>query len=154
MTTQTVSVTLPVPSGQAPNNQLAARLYPAALTDLAPEAVRQHLLERDWSGSWQGGIYPFHHYHSTAHEALAVLRGQAQVILGGAGGPQLTVQAGDVLLLPAGTGHCCPSHSADFGVMGAYAGGREWDLCRPDRTDLAWAERRIAGVPGWKQEPA
>ncbi|MFC6591425.1 cupin domain-containing protein [Deinococcus lacus] len=109
--------------------------------------------ERDWTGNWKGVIYNYHHYHSHAHEVLVVLSGSAQVILGGAGGPELRVEAGDVLLLPAGVGHCSPSHSPDFEVMGGYAAGREWDICRPEETDLAWAQARIAEVPDWEQEP-
>ena len=137
-----------------PNNpQHPARVYPAALTRLDAAQVREHLAERDWRGTWRGQIYPFHHYHSGAHEVLVVLSGSAEVMLGGAGGPELTVQAGDVLLLPAGVSHCSTAYSAEFEVMGAYAAGREWDICRPESTDLAWAQGQIAQVPDWQHEP-
>lgn len=137
-----------------PNNPcLAACRYPAALVGWSAAQIRAHLRDRDWTGSWRGVIYDYHHYHSHAHEVLVVLSGSAQVILGGVGGPELTVSAGDVLLLPAGMGHCSPGHSPDFEVLGAYAGGREWDICTPQDTDLAWARGRIAEVPDWAQEP-
>ncbi|MFC6617848.1 hypothetical protein [Deinococcus radiophilus] len=84
---------------------------------------------------------------------MAVLDGTARVVLGGKGGPELTVQAGDVLLLPAGVGHCCADHSANFQVMGAYAAGRVWDVCRPEETELNQAQERIAQVPDWNHEP-
>ncbi|AAF10283.1 cupin domain-containing protein [Deinococcus radiodurans] len=137
-----------------PNNpQLPARRYPSALKGQSAAQVRDHLKARDWFGSWTGQIYNFHHYHSHAHEVIVVLRGQAGVILGGAGGPELSVGEGDVLLIPAGVGHCSLHHSADFQIMGAYAAGRSWDICRPEDTDLAWARARIAEVPDWVQEP-
>ena len=137
-----------------PNNpRLPACLYPTALAGQSAAQIRAHLQERDWTGTWRGVIYDYHHYHSHAHEVLVVLSGSAQVILGGAGSSELTVGEGDVLLLPAGVGHCSPSHSPDFEVLGAYAGGREWDICTPQDNDLAWARGRIAEVPDWAQEP-
>lgn len=138
-----------------PNNPaLPARLYAAALRGQNDGQIRAHLQQRDWTGTWKGIIYNFHHYHSHAHEVLVVLQGQAQIVLGGEGGPEVTVGEGDVLLLPAGVGHCCRHHSPDFAVMGAYAAGRDWDICRPEETDLAWAQARIAQVPVWENEPA
>ncbi len=49
-----------------------------------------------WSGGWRGGVYPYHHYHSTAHEALGIVRGWAQVRLGGESGAVVDLRAGDV----------------------------------------------------------
>lgn len=137
-----------------PNNpKHPALLYSTAFDELAPDTVRTKLAERDWRGSWRGQIYGFHHYHSGAHEVLVVLSGSATVILGGAGGPELSVQVGDMLLLPAGVSHCSTEYSTDFEVMGAYAAGRKWDICRPEDTDLAWAQEQIARVPDWQHDP-
>ncbi len=142
------------PNGNVPNNpRLPVLLYRAALKAQTPAQIEAALAAKGWTGSWQGGIYPFHHYHSTAHEVLVVTRGQARVTLGGEGGPQFQLQTGDVVVLPAGTGHRNDGNSPDLLVVGAYAGGRRWDLCRPEETDMAAATRRIAGVPDWEQEP-
>ncbi|THF86803.1 cupin domain-containing protein [Deinococcus sp. KSM4-11] len=140
--------------GRVPNSALPACLYRAALRGLTPPQIEAHLAARGWSNSWRNGIYSFHHYHSTAHEVLVVARGHVTVTLGGEDGVQRTVEAGDVLVLPAGTGHRNDGSSADLLVIGAYAGGRAWDTCRPDRTDPDGARRRIAQVPLWTQEPA
>lgn len=136
-----------------PNNALPARLARAALTGLTPAQIEAHLAARGWTNTWRNGIYAFHHYHSTAHEVLVIARGQASVTLGGEGGPQVTVGEGDVLLLPAGTGHRNDGGSAGLLVIGAYAGGRDWDLCRPGETDVEEARARIARVPGWDRDP-
>lgn len=145
---------LPLPrDGPVPNNPEPVRLYRAALKGRTPAEIEAHLAERGWTNSWRGGIYSFHHYHSTAHEVLVIARGRAILTLGGEGGRQVRVGEGDVLLLPAGTGHKHDGSSPDLLVIGAYAGGRDWDLCRPEGTDVGEARARIADVPKWGREP-
>lgn len=96
-----------------------------------PAATAEMLFNNSgWQGTWRNGIFDYHHYHSTAHEVLALCRGRAEVRFGGEQGQTLTVQAGDVALLPAGTGHKRLSSSRDLLVVGAYPPGQTPDLRR------------------------
>ena len=56
---------------------------------------------------WRNGIYPYVHYHSMIHEAMGMARGRAKVRFGGENGQEIEIVAGDVVILPAGTGHQC-----------------------------------------------
>jgi uncharacterized protein YjlB len=83
-----------------------------------------------WGDAWRNGIYDFVHYHSRIHEVLGIARGRARVQFGGAKGQEIDLAAGDVAILPAGTGHKCLMASGDFLVVGAYPGDGTYDECR------------------------
>ncbi|MDQ3644157.1 MAG: cupin domain-containing protein, partial [Actinomycetota bacterium] len=68
------------------------------------DACRAQFSEHGWGGSWVDGVFGFHHFHSTSHEVLGVIRGQVTLELGGPQGREFEVSTGDVVVLPAGTG--------------------------------------------------
>jgi uncharacterized protein YjlB len=109
--------------------------------------------ENGWPPQWRSGIYPFHHYHSTAHECLGVARGSARIMLGGPQGREFAIEAGDVLVLPAGTVHRRLTDSGDFLVVGAYPPRQDWDLLKGEPGDREKALQNIPNVPLPKSDP-
>lgn len=105
-----------------------------------------------WGRSWRDTIYDFVHYHSQVHEVLGVARGSAKVEFGGVKGRTLQLKAGDVAVLPAGTGHRLIDASRNFLVVGAYPPDGTYDECT-DTRDRAEAARRIARVGRPKTDP-
>ena len=123
-----------IDDGEIPNNpDLPLLLYRQSVTlpDADPAAVFEALFTANgWPAAWRNGIFPFHHFHSTAHEALGVFSGRATACFGGGSGVEITVSAGDVVVIPAGVGHKAVEASTDLGIVGAYPAGSSPDLCR------------------------
>jgi uncharacterized protein YjlB len=69
------------------------------------------------------------------------------VVLGGAGGRRFEVGRGDVIVLPAGTGHCNAGSSAELLVVGAYPNGMRRDLRRGDPAERDEVLDNIQRVP-------
>lgn len=141
--------------GAIPNSALPVLVYKGAVDasgDVAA-AIENLFAANGWPPQWRDGIYPFHHYHSTAHEALGIARGSARVRLGGESGEDFDLVAGDVVVLPAGTGHKRLSERGDLLVVGAYPPGQDWDLLRGDPADRPQALANIARVPRPQTDP-
>lgn len=135
---------------RAPNNpdlpMMVYRAASAARDEGGATVVEALFAANGWGGLWRNGVYPFDHYHSTCHEALGVARGWAEVRFGGDGGETLRLEIGDVVVLPAGTGHRRIAASDDFLIVGAYPPDQPYDMIRGDDGEQAAARERIAEV--------
>lgn len=134
--------------GTFPNNSLLPLIiYKAALTNHRAESVSALFESNDWGNSWEDGVYDYHHYHSTAHEVLAVVRGEASMQFGGPSGQTFLTKPGDVVIIPAGVAHKCLDHDRDFTVIGAYPAGQNYDIMKGKKDERPAADERIRSVP-------
>ena len=137
--------------GETPNNPTLPFLHyrgAVALPEgLDPAAVFENLfLSYGWRMAWRDSIYDFLHFHTRTHEVLGIARGTARVRFGGKRGKTLRLKAGDVVVLPAGTGHKRLAKSKDLLVVGAYPGKGGYDEPKPGDVDHDEAVMRIAKV--------
>ena len=105
-------------------------IYPGAVKEIAPETFEDLFTRNQWPAAWRNGVHPFHHFHSNGHEALGIYSGEVTVQFGGDAGVTVTAKPGDVIVLPAGTGHKKLSSKGSLGVVGAYPQGSHPDTCR------------------------
>jgi uncharacterized protein YjlB len=137
--------------GKTPNNpRLPLLLYRRALrvhSKFDPAAVCEEVFaSHGWEKAWRNGIYDFLHFHTGTHEVLGIARGRVNVEFGGAKGRTLSLRAGDVVVLPAGTGHRRISASKNLLVVGAYPSTGRYDEPRPGEVSHDVAKRRISRV--------
>jgi uncharacterized protein YjlB len=144
--------------GAIPNNAaLPLVLYRGGI-DLAGSPHPEHVIEKTfatngWGGMWRNGIYRYAHYHSMIHEAMGIARGRATVSFGGKKGKHIEITAGDVVILPAGTGHQLVTQTHELVVIGAYPPSGKFDLCRGSKAEHTKALARIAKVPAPETDP-
>lgn len=142
--------------GLIPNSVYPLLVYRQAFTErgnAGADWLEKRFAQHNWTNSWRWGVYPFHHYHSNTHEVLGVFSGSARLQLGGEQGRELAVQAGDILVIPAGVGHKCLQHSPDFTVVGAYPNNLEPDLKKGEPGERPQADTNIAAVPVPETDP-
>lgn len=133
-----------------PNSPLPVLVYRQVL-DISSAEERADTFEsmfkqNGWPPAWRYHLYDFDHFHSTAHEALGIFRGKARARLGGPNGQELMLNAGDVLVLPAGVGHASLEADDDFCMVGAYPPGQNPEIERGDPAQLEAAQARVAAV--------
>jgi uncharacterized protein YjlB len=135
--------------GIVPNNPMPLLVYKQAIDvdNGHPEKTIEGLFGANgWGQMWRNGVYDYLHYHATVHEALGVARGHARVRFGGDRGQEIEMSAGDVAILPAGTGHQCLSASRNFCVIGAYPPGPRMHVTLPTPENHAKALKTIPAV--------
>lgn len=144
--------------GIVPNNRRFPVLcyrgaFALSKTTFDPATVIDAVFESNgWGRSWRDTVYDFVHYHSQIHEVMGVARGTAKIECGGVKGRTLSVKAGDVVVLPAGTGHRLIEASEDFLVVGAYPEAGSYDEItdtrgRPDAVKRIGKVRKPAKDP-------
>lgn len=135
--------------GSIPNSKYPLLVYRNAFSernDPGAEWLEKQFAANNWTNSWRNGVYSFHHYHSTSHEVLGIYSGKALLHLGGENGRKVNVQAGDILVIPAGVGHKNLG-SDQLGIVGAYPDGRSWDVNKGLPGERPQTDKNIAAVP-------
>lgn len=143
-------------NGNFPNNrELPVLLYKNvfSFSETDPAAtIEKAFSANNWGGSWRNGIFSYHHYHTTAHEALGVYGGWAEVQLGGPGQEPIRIEKGDLVVLPAGTAHKKLDSGDGFAVVGAYPDGQDYDMNYGDE-NLQKMQEIISKVQRPKKDP-
>jgi len=144
--------------GVVPNNpRFPLIVYRGAIalrqTAFDPATIIDSVFESNgWGQSWRDTVYDFVHYHSQIHKVMGVARGSGRIECGGVKGRILKVKAGDVVILPAGTGHRLIEASRDFLVVGAYLKDGTYDECT-DTRERPKAIKRIVKVRKPRKDP-
>jgi uncharacterized protein YjlB len=121
--------------GTFPNNGLLPLLvYEKAIqvNDMSAEQVIELFEVNGWSDAWVNGVFDYHHFHSTAHEVLGVIRGSARIQFGGPSGVAILIEKGDVVVIPAGVAHMALDVYDEFQVVGAYPSSQKYDIRKGD----------------------
>jgi uncharacterized protein YjlB len=133
-----------------PNNPDMALIHYRAVIDkstVSPEFFETIFENNTWTSSWRNGVYSFHHFHSTAHEAFGCYSGRGRILFGGPEGIEVELSLGDALLVPAGVSHMLLESTSDFHVVGSYPLGTDPDLCRGSEKDYEVLVKRIKKLP-------
>ncbi|AYV73716.1 hypothetical protein HRF69_20310 [Bacillus circulans] len=126
-----------------PNHPYLPALHYKRAMENKEDEMEKVFQQNNWKNTWSGGVFSYHHYHSNAHEVLGIKTGSALLQIGGEGGSKLIVKSGDVLLLPAGTGHKKLSASPEFEVIGAYPNGEDYNIKTDVEKDLDGVQEEI-----------
>lgn len=142
-----------------PNNSLPILYYEDVLSDAINEDftaddVLKLFENNGYTNGWISGIMDKHHFHSNAHEALAVTKGEVTVQLGGPNAAIHTLRKGDVVLLPAGTSHKRLDGTENFEIVGAYPfSGTEYDFQYGDASDYEAIKETVQNVEKLLTDP-
>jgi len=136
--------------GYFPNSVLPVLLYKRAIK--LPLLFKGRMVKRlfqkhHWTNNWRNGVYTFHHYHSNTHEVMAVIKGKTKLQLGGENGTTVTLEEGDVVLIPAGVAHKNLQQEKDVICIGGYPRGKDYDMNYGNEEERPAADERISKVP-------
>jgi len=137
-------------NGNFPNNGLLPLLiYKGAVHvgEDETDMVKEILESNGWTNAWVDGVYDYHHYHSTAHEVLVVVKGTARVQFGGPNGTTFALENGDVIIIPAGVAHKKVEDADGFTCVGAYPLGQQYDMNYGKKGERPRVDEDIRKVP-------
>lgn len=144
--------------GRLPNSRFPVVIHRHAVPDGGKDAVRNRFRENGWLNNWfYAGVYEYAHFHSTTHECLGCVSGWMDLALFGNGGETVRLEAGDILLMPAGVSHEMVGHSKDVMMCGGYPDGRDWDNIQEafiSEEEYRAAAKRIMMLPVPPRDPA
>lgn len=143
-------------TGTFPNSYLPAVLYQQAIQLpilFKALSIKRCFAKNNWTNLWDGGVFTYHHYHSTSHEVLGFYKGSTTLQLGGESGQAISIQAGDVLVIPAGVAHKNLGGEHQIGCIGAYPDGRDFDINTGKSGERPQTDLHIASLPIPNQDP-
>jgi len=140
--------------GDIPNNKLPVLIYKNALQHIVNKDFEFIFCQNGWSNNWHDIILTDDHFHSNTHEVLGLKSGQACLMLGGKNGKIVSVETGDVIILPAGVGHYSVDNTLQYQFVGGYPNGADWNLkfsLKKEDSHSILAE--IANIPMPEKDP-
>ncbi|ETI26239.1 hypothetical protein G647_03016 [Cladophialophora carrionii CBS 160.54] len=117
------------PNQHCPNHDWPVLIYRDCLPlPLSEEKTTAFLESHAWEKKGVWGHIAYKHFHPNTHECYGVFQGESTILVGcgtndTGGGQEIEVRAGDVIVLPAGTGHCSLQSSLDYRYIGVYPEG-------------------------------
>ncbi|MBO9413524.1 MULTISPECIES: cupin domain-containing protein [unclassified Ruegeria] len=154
----TVEVYTSKPEGMIPNSRFPLLIHRGAIPGGGVDGVKARFRANGWGNNWEyPGVYEYPHFHSTSHECLGCAQGWMEFNLSVEGWTRVRIEAGDVIVMPAGVSHEMVGRSDDIMMCGGYAGGRDWDniqeaFLTPEMFQAA--AKRIMMLPIPDKDPA
>lgn len=143
--------------GTFPNNALLPLLVYRGVFN-SPDSTNENTVKEmfesnGWVNSWKDSVYDYHHYHSTTHEVLGIIKGSARLQFGGPTGVSVFLEKGDVVIIPAGVAHKNIGNDNDFVCIGAYPDGHDFDMNYGKEGERPKADERIRELPIPETDP-
>lgn len=108
-------------------------IYHSAFLQPSASSIKSHLKSVGVvTPQWEYTMFSETHFHSTTHEVLSIASGSAKCCFGGEkneGRVEPVLEAGDVVIVPAGVGHRLLKDHGGFQMVGSYPTGKSWDMC-------------------------
>jgi uncharacterized protein YjlB len=142
--------------GTFPNSRFPVLLYKGALNlplFFRSTYLKNEFCKNNWSNAWDCGIFTYNHYHSNTHEVVGVYQGRTTLLLGGENGHRVIIEKGDLLIIPAGVAHRNLGTENQVKCVGAYPGGRRYDIKYGKPAERPAADKNIAAVPVPASDP-